>query len=122
MEESLPRTDRLENATVDQARELARHEPRPDVEMTSSRASVYLVYLHTPDTSYQLVNDDGSAVHLHSVEEVKDMLRPLGYTHGILTYMDASDEMVGNDDDGVSIDDVLKNGEHVGFNDRYHGP
>lgn len=110
----MPGTDQ-QYVTLEQLRAMASRGHRPDVEMTTNRAGVLLIYLHDDEVAYPLVDNHGQAIHLHSVEEVKDMLRPLGFTHGTLTFLDASDEMVGSEMGSVDSKDIFANGTRVGF-------
>lgn len=103
------------NMTLAQLRSMVDRGRRPEVEMTTNRASVLLIYLHDDDTAYQLVDEHQKPICRHSVEEVKDLLRPLGFTHGTLTFLDASDEMVGSEMGCVDIKDLFANGTRVGF-------
>lgn len=108
-------TDTLENLTLHQLRSLAQRDAKPLVELCSTRAGVYLVHLHDGQTSYQLVDARQAPLHFHAIEEVKDMLRPLGFTQGTLTFIDDSDEMIGTDMGTVNSEDALKNGTRIGF-------
>ncbi|GGX92211.1 hypothetical protein GCM10007160_19750 [Litchfieldella qijiaojingensis] len=110
-----PRTDTLENVTQHQLRSLAHRDPKPEVELCSCRAGVYLVHLHDEQKSYQLVDNHQQPIHFHAIEEAKDLLRPMGFTHGILTFIDDSDEMIGSEMARVSSEDALKNGTRIGF-------
>ncbi|MFC3282260.1 DUF6482 family protein [Litchfieldella rifensis] len=108
-------TDTLENLTLHQLRSLAHRDFKPQVELCPTRAGVYLVRLHDGHTAYQLVDSHQAPRHFHAIEEVKDLLRPLGFTEGTLTFIDDSDEMVGSDMDTVSNQDALENGTRIGF-------
>lgn len=109
------RPDTLENVTQQQLRSMAHQDPPPQVELCSCRAGVYLVHLHDGSKSYQLVDNHQMPLHFHAIEEAKDLLRPLGFTHGTLTFIDDSDEMIGTAMDRVSSEDALKNGTRIGF-------
>lgn len=107
--------DHIENLTLRQLRSLTHQGHKPQVELRSVRSGVYLVHLHEATTSYQLVDDHQELRLFHSTEEVKDLLRPLGFTQGTLTYFDDSDEMVGSSMASVSSQEALVNGTHIGF-------
>lgn len=87
---ALPATLTLE----DLARRLDPAAP-PLAEVHSLDMGYYLVRLHHAGGDSLLVNENGETRRFTGTQWVSRALAPLGLTHGILTWADVTDEMVG---------------------------
>lgn len=67
----------------------------PTVEVQSLDMGYYLVRLHHAGGDTLLVNEDGETRRFTGTQWISRALAPLGLTHGILTWADVTDEMVG---------------------------
>ncbi|MFW6346289.1 MAG: DUF6482 family protein [Halomonas sp.] len=67
----------------------------PTVEVQSLDMGYYLVRLHHAGGESLLVDDHGEARRFTGTQWISRALAPLGLTHGILTWADVTDEMVG---------------------------
>lgn len=74
-----------------------RLDPRatPAVEVQSLDMGYYLVRLHHAGGESLLVDDHGETRRFTGTQWISRALAPLGLTHGILTWADVTDEMVG---------------------------
>ena len=74
-----------------------RLDPRalPTVEVQSLDMGYYLVRLHHAGGESLLVGDDGETRRFTGTQWISRALAPMGLTHGILTWTDITDEMVG---------------------------
>ena len=67
----------------------------PTVEVQSLDMGYYLVRLHHAGGESLLVDDHGETRRFTGTQWISRALAPLGLTHGILTWADVTDEMVG---------------------------
>lgn len=103
--------------TLDELSRLA--EPLPEVELHGIDMGWYIVRLHRHDSVSCLVDAQGKTKRFSGTQWVSRALAPLGYTHGILTWADATDEMIGNPTLAVSEQQRLRHGVRVAFATRH---
>ena len=75
----------------------------------------YIVRLHRRDSTSLWVDEQGEAKRFSGTQWVSRTLAPLGFTHGIVTWGEAADEMIGNDTQPVSAQQQMKHGVRVAF-------
>lgn len=93
--------------------------PLPDVEVHGLDMGWYIVRLHRQGTVSVLVNADGETRRFTGTQWISRALAPLGFTHGILTWADAADEMIGTDVPPVSAEQRMAYGVRVAFDTRH---
>ncbi len=103
--------------TLDELSQLP--QPLPEVELHGLDMGWYIVRLHHHDAVSLLVDTQGEAKRFTGTQWVSRALAPLGFTHGILTWADAADEMIGNDTPPVSAQQRMAHGVRVGFATRH---
>ncbi|WP_152483760.1 DUF6482 family protein [Halomonas sp. THAF5a] len=90
----------------------------PIVEVQSIDQGYYLVRLHHARGVSQLVDDDGQARRFTGTQWVSRALLPLGLTHGVLTWAEVTDEMIGLPATPSDPQSVLAHGTRVAFQTR----
>ncbi|WP_108446486.1 DUF6482 family protein [Halomonas denitrificans] len=90
----------------------------PIVEVQSIDQGYYLVRLHHAHGISQLVNADDQARRFTGTQWVSRALLPLGLTHGVLTWAEVTDEMIGLPDTPSDPQSVLAHGTRVAFQTR----
>ncbi|WP_404344025.1 DUF6482 family protein [Vreelandella venusta] len=103
--------------TLDELSQLAA--PLPNVELHGIDMGWYIVRLHRDESVSLLVNPQGETKRFSGTQWVSRALAPLGFTHGILTWADAADEMIGNPIPPVSAQQRLQHGVRVAFATRH---
>ncbi|GEN26513.1 hypothetical protein HVA01_01590 [Halovibrio variabilis] len=103
--------------TLDQLAQ--RPAPLPDVELLGLDMGWYIVRLHQHGSASLLVDAQGETKRFTGTQWVSRALAPLGFTHGILTWADATDEMIGNDSPPVSAQQRMAYGVRVAFATRH---
>lgn len=93
--------------------------PLPDVELHGLDMGWYIVRLHYSDSVGLLVDAQGEAQRFSGTQWVSRALAPLGFTHGVLTWAEATDEMVGNDTPPVTAQQRMAYGVRVAFETRH---
>jgi hypothetical protein len=93
--------------------------PLPDVELHGIDMGWYIVRLHRDDSVSLLVDSQGDTKRFSGTQWVSRTLAPLGFTHGILTWADAADEMIGHPTQPVSAQQRLQHGVRVSFVTRH---
>lgn len=74
--------------------------------------------LHHAHGGSQLVDADGQARRLTGTQWVSRALLPLGITHGVLTWAEVTDEMIGLPTTPSDPPSVLAHGTRVTFQTR----
>ena len=90
----------------------------PTVEVQSIDQGYYLVRLHHVHGVSQLVDADGQARRFTGPQWVSRALLPLGITHGVLTWAEVTDEMIGLPASQSDPPNVLAHGTRVAFQTR----
>lgn len=90
----------------------------PTVEIQSIDPGYYLVRLHHGHGVSQLVDADGQARRFTGTQWVSRALLPLGLTHGVLTWAEVTDEMIGLPAAPSDPQSVLAHGTRVAFQTR----
>ncbi|MGC3872474.1 DUF6482 family protein [Halomonas sp. GXIMD04776] len=90
----------------------------PIVEIQSIDMGYYLVRLHHAHGSSQLVDDEHHPRRFTGTQWISRLLAPLGLTHGLLTWPEITDEMIGLPAEPSDPDDVLAHGTRVAFQTR----
>ncbi|WP_458526314.1 DUF6482 family protein [Onishia taeanensis] len=94
----------------------------PVVEVQSLDPGCYLVRLHHDHGISSLVDADGQSLRFTGTQWVSRLLLPLGLTHGVLTWADVTDEMIGLPaSSGAQATDpasVLAHGTRLAFQTR----
>lgn len=90
----------------------------PTVEVQSIDPGYYLVRLHHARGVSQLVDTDGQARRFTGTQWVSRALLPLGLTHGVLTWAEVTDEMIGLPATPSDPQSVLAHGTRVAFQTR----
>ncbi|MDP3534371.1 DUF6482 family protein [Halomonas sp. M1] len=93
--------------------------PLPDVELHGLDMGWYIVRLHYSDSVGLLVDAQGETKRFSGTQWVSRALAPLGFTHGVLTWADATDEMVGNETPPVTAQQRMAYGVRVAFETRH---
>ena len=93
--------------------------PLPEVELLGLDMGWYIVRLHHNDSVSLLVDATGETKRFSGTQWVSRALAPLGFTHGILTWADAVDEMIGNDTPPVGAQQRMAYGVRVAFETRH---
>lgn len=93
--------------------------PLPEVELHGIDMGWYIVRLHHHDSVSLLVDAQGETKRFSGTQWVSRALAPLGFTHGVLTWADAADEMIGNDTPPVSAQQRMAYGVRVAFETRH---
>ncbi|SFU02225.1 DUF6482 family protein [Halomonas saccharevitans] len=88
------------------------------VEVQSIDQGYYLVRLHHAQGVSQLVGADGQAKRFTGTQWVSRALLPLGITHGVLTWAEVTDEMIGLPATQSDPQSVLAYGTRVAFQTR----
>lgn len=97
--------------------DLAQHtSPLPIVEVHGLDMGWYIVRLHQDNAVSLLTDQNGETQRFTGTQWVGRALAPLGFTHGTLTWADATDEMIGTDVPPVSAQQRLTYGVRVAFN------
>ncbi|RUR31979.1 hypothetical protein ELY33_07140 [Vreelandella andesensis] len=103
--------------------ELSQHShtsaPLPEVELLGLDMGWYIVRLHHNGAVSLLVDAQGETRRFSGTQWVSRALAPLGFTHGVLTWADAVDEMIGNDSPPVSAQQRMAYGVRVAFETRH---
>lgn len=103
--------------------ELSQHiktsSPLPEVELLGLDMGWYIVRLHQNGSVSLLVDAQGETKRFSGTQWVSRALAPLGFTHGVLTWADAVDEMIGNDTPPVSNQQRMAYGVRVAFETRH---
>jgi hypothetical protein len=76
----------------------------------------YIVRLHLDNAVGLLTDQNGETRRFTGTQWIGRTLAPLGFTHGILTWADAADEMIGTNVSPVSAQQRLAYGVRVAFN------
>ncbi|SHE87299.1 hypothetical protein SAMN02745148_01283 [Modicisalibacter ilicicola DSM 19980] len=90
----------------------------PIVEIQSIDMGYYLVRLHHAHGSSQLVDEHHHARRFTGTQWISRLLAPLGMTHGVLTWSEVTDEMIGLPATPGDSQDVLAYGTRVAFQTR----
>nr|WP_298055236.1 DUF6482 family protein [uncultured Halomonas sp.] len=90
--------------------------PLPDVEVHGLDMGWYIVRLHQGNAVSVLTDQHGETQRFTGTQWISRALAPLGFTHGILTWADAADEMIGSDVAPISAQQRLAHGVRVAFN------
>ncbi|MEQ6889175.1 DUF6482 family protein [Halomonas sp. CS7] len=90
----------------------------PTVEVRSIDQGYYLVRLHHAHGVSQLVDANGQARRFTGTQWVSRALLPLGITHGVLTWAEITDEMIGLPATQSDPQSVLAHGTRVAFQTR----
>ncbi|OWV30655.1 DUF6482 family protein [Halomonas campaniensis] len=90
--------------------------PLPDVEVHGLDMGWYIVRLHQDNAVSLLTDQNGEAQRFTGTQWIGRALAPLGFTHGTLTWADATDEMIGTDVAPVSAQQRMAYGVRVAFN------
>lgn len=95
-----------------------RPRPLPEVELHALDMGWYIVRFHHADFSSVLVDATGETKRFSGTQWVSRALAPLGFTHGVLTWADATDEMIGTQVAPVSAHARMEQGVRVAFATR----
>ena len=90
----------------------------PIVEIQSIDMGYYLVRFHHAHGSSQLVDENHHARRFTGTQWISRLLAPLGLTHGVLTWPEVTDEMIGLPVSSSDPGDVLAHGTRVAFQTR----
>ncbi|APE32344.1 hypothetical protein BOX17_16095 [Halomonas aestuarii] len=90
----------------------------PTVEVQSIDQGYYLVRLHHGHGISQLVDEDRKTRRFTGTQWVSRALLPLGITHGILTWAEVTDEMIGLPETATDPASVLAHGTRLAFQTR----
>nr|WP_298415805.1 DUF6482 family protein [uncultured Halomonas sp.] len=94
------------------------HGNNPIVEIQSIDMGYYLVRFHHAHGVSQLVDEDSNPRRFTGTQWISRLLAPLGLTHGLLTWPEITDEMIGLPAQPIDPDDVLAHGTRVAFQTR----
>lgn len=87
----------------------------PTVEIHGIDQGLYLVRLHHAKGISLLVDEHGQSLRFTGTQWVSRLLLPLGLTHGVQTWAEVSDEMIGLASPSVAPADLLAHGTRVAF-------
>ena len=90
--------------------------PLPDVEVHGLDMGWYIVRLHQDEVVSLLTDQKGETQRFTGTQWIGRALAPLGFTHGTLTWADATDEMIGTDVPPVTAQQRMAHGVRVAFN------
>lgn len=90
--------------------------PLPDVEVHGLDMGWYIVRLHRDNAVSLLTDENGETQRFTGTQWIGRALAPMGFTHGTLTWADATDEMIGTDVPPVSAQQRMAHGVRVAFN------
>ncbi len=90
----------------------------PIVEIQSIDMGYYLVRFHHAHGVSQLIDEDTYPRRFTGTQWVSRLLAPLGVTHGLLTWPEITDEMIGLPAQPSDPNDVLAHGTRVAFQTR----
>ncbi len=90
--------------------------PLPEVELNGLDMGWYIVRFYRHDAISVLVETQGQTKRFSGTRWVSRALSPLGFTHGILTWADAADEMIGSNVPPISAQQRLAHGVRMAFN------
>ncbi|MDH2290790.1 DUF6482 family protein [Cobetia sp. 10Alg 146] len=85
------------------------------VEIQTLDQGLYLVRLHHADGISRLVDEDGQSLRFTGTQWISRLLLPLGLTHGVQTWAEVQDEMIGLPTTPVDNAGLLAHGTRVAF-------
>lgn len=112
---SPPLPDRI---TVEALKRWLDRAPLPVAEIRSLDMGHYLVRFHHADRIALLVDDRGQPRRFTGTQWVSRLLAPLGFQHGVLTWEEVADEMIGALTSAGHAAAALDHGVRVAFATR----